>query len=123
MVKLLSKDEEFKHETELTYDLTSKQFLLAKDLKVKSIKQLRQKTDYGSTLEVIYDLTNSGLTYQTGSNLAIFPQNSEENVNECAQILGLDLDQNIAFVPNNQSPKKGTTKHPFPTPCSVKEAL
>lgn len=49
--------------------------MTAKDVPIKSIKQLRQNLDEGSTLEITYDLRGSGLSYKTAANLALFPQN------------------------------------------------
>lgn len=48
-------------------------------VEVKSIKELRQKTNSGSTLhlELLNEHKNS---YHTGSNLGIFIENSEETV-------------------------------------------
>jgi len=62
------------------------------------------------------------MTYKTATNLAIFPKNSEKDILECAEILGFDLKQKFAFIPNPNSKKKDA-KHPFHSPITVKEAL
>ena len=41
----------------------------------------------GSTLEVTFDLEGTGLTYKTATNLAIFPENTQEDVEEIARLL------------------------------------
>ena len=61
----------------------------SKRVKIKSIKELRQKTDEGSTLEVIFDLKSSGLTYKTAQNLAMFPENSKNDVEFVMKHLGI----------------------------------
>jgi hypothetical protein len=67
--------------------LTSKQFNNAREISIKSIEQLRQNTNEGSTLEIVYDLKGTGLTYKTASNLAIFPANSNEDIDLVAKIM------------------------------------
>lgn len=51
----------------------------------------------GSTLEVTFDLEGTGLTYKTATNLAIFPENTQEDVEEVARLLGYDLSQRFVF--------------------------
>lgn len=77
----------------------------------------------GSTLEITYDLKGTGITYTTAANLAIFPRNSKEDVTQCAKMLGWSLDQKFVFQANPNSAKKGTLKHPFMTPSTIREAL
>lgn len=79
--------------------------------------------DEGSTIEVTYDLKGAGVTYKTATNLAIFPENSIEEVEACAKRLGYNLNQRFVFKANPNSAKKGNAKHPFPTPTTVREAL
>ena len=97
--------------------------MTAKDVKIISIEQLRQNTDEGSTIEIVYDLKSAGMTYKTATNLAIFPKNSEEDIQECISILGYESDQKFAFINNPLSNKKGTIKHPFATPMTVRDAI
>jgi sulfite reductase alpha subunit-like flavoprotein len=40
----------------------------------------------------VFDLTDSGVTYKTAGNLAIYPENSEPIVNKFAELAGLNLD-------------------------------
>lgn len=63
------------------------------------------------------------MTYKTATNLAIFPKNSDSDVNMCAKRLGFDLNQRFAFVNNPHAKKKDNVKHPFPTPITIKEAI
>ena len=48
------------------------------------MRELRQNNVHGSTLEVVFDLKDTGLTYETAANLAIFPVNSDEDIIKCA---------------------------------------
>ena len=73
--------------------MNGRNFLASKALPIKSIRELRQKNlDGGSTLEVIYDLRGTGLTYKTAANAAIFATNKPADVEKFAQIFNLDLD-------------------------------
>ena len=61
--------------------MNMRNYLSSTQLKIKSIKQLRQKcVDGGSTIEVVYDLRGTGLTYKTASNSAIYAKNKAEDV-------------------------------------------
>lgn len=51
-------------------------------------------------MEVVYDLKGSGLTYKTATNLAVFPKNSDEDVEECAKTLNLNLNDRFVFINN-----------------------
>ena len=94
---------------------------------IKDIRELRQKSSldmvHGSTLEVTFDLEGTGMSYKTATNLAVFPQNSAEDVKLCADLLGYKLDQAFVFKANPNAQSKRAAKHPFPTPTTVEEAL
>ena len=122
-IQYLKEGEEFKSEEVPAYELIVKQFIGAKDVPIKYIKQLRQNIDEGSTLEVSYDLKKVGMTYKTATNLAIFPKNSPADVQKCAELLKVDLNDRFVFVSNPLSSAKGPAKHPFPTPISIGDAL
>lgn len=79
------------------YDMASRQHMGSKRMKVSSNKELRQKTDEGSTLEVIFDLKGSGQTYKTAQNLALFPENTKDDVEFVIQHLGVE-NPNQSFV-------------------------
>ena len=76
----------------------------------------------------MYDLAGSGAKYGTAENLALFPTNDPETVGRAARVLGVDGDMQACFcfgLNANYSGKvsKGPSKHPFPTPCTVEQAL
>lgn len=83
------------------FDMNMRHFQSSKPLRVKSIRQLRQKcVDGGSTLEVIYDLSGTGLTYITAANSAIYAVNRASDVEKFAKMFELDLDTKFSFVKN-----------------------
>lgn len=63
------------------------------------------------------DLDTRGASYQTAQDLAVFPHNSEEDIEELAQMQDYDLKQIIVF--------RGGADDviPFPTPITVHDAL
>ena len=120
--KLASADEANKVEN-VTYELVTKQYINGKDVKIKEMNELKQKLEYGSCLEVKYDLKDSGLTYKTAANLAIFPENSVSDVQRAAKLLGLELKDLIHFDREIPHEKPAQIKLPFPTPITVEDAL
>lgn len=75
-------------------------------------------------MEVVFDLSQKGLTYKTAGNLAIYPENSEPIVNKFAELAGLNLDERFHLVANEKF--TGRNKQ-MPLPASkyytVKELL
>ena len=111
------------------YDMNMRNYLASKPLKIKSIRQLRQKcADGGSTIEIVYDLRGSGLTYKTAANSAIYAQNKPEDVEKFAQMFNMTdkLDTKFCFTKNPEFKGK-MTKTPFPVGgsdgISIREAL
>ena len=111
------------------YDMNMRNYLTSKPLKIKSIRQLRQKcVDGGSTIEVVYDLSGTGLTYTTAANSAIFAHNKDEDVLKFAEMFNLTdkLDTKFCFT-KNPAFKGKMTKTPFPVGdadgISVRDAL
>ena len=71
-------------------------------LPIKAIRQLRQKqVDGGSTIEVVFDLRGSGLTYKTAANSAIYATNRAADVEKFAKMFEMNLDQKFVFEKNS----------------------
>lgn len=98
-----------------------RQYISGKDVPIKSMQELRQNKENGSTLEAVFDLKDSGLSYKTANNFALFPVNDDSHVKAVAERLGFNLDDKFVFEPNVEGPKG--QKHPFPTPVTVNDAL
>ena len=101
--------------------LCIRQYVGGKDVKIDSIRECRQTDKYGSCLEVIYDLEGTGLKYETAANLAVFAENTPKDVERVAKRFGLDINEEFVF--QNAEGDTEKRKHPFPTPCTVGEAL
>ena len=101
--------------------LCIRQYVSGKDVKIESMRELKQTRKYGSCLEVIYDLEGTDLEYHTAANLAVFPENNQEDVDRI--IKRFELEKEKEFIFKNAEGDNEKRKHPFPTPCTVGEAL
>lgn len=79
------------------YPLNIRNYMKSTNVVVKSVTQLRQKTDQGSTIEVIFE---SNLQYKTAGNLAIYAENNQDDVETFAKVLSLDLRHNFSLIKN-----------------------
>lgn len=107
------------------YDLNMRNYTTSTPLPIKSMRELRQQcVGGGSTLEVVFDLRGTGLTYKTAANSAIYATNKTADVEQFAKQFGLDLNMSFCFT-KNPAFKGKTPKTPFPTGDSitVREAL
>ncbi|KAL2672861.1 hypothetical protein Neosp_013577 [[Neocosmospora] mangrovei] len=66
-------------------------------------------------LHLDIDIKGSGLTYQTGDHIAVWPMNAAKEVEEFLHVIGLE-GQNDTVV--HIEPIDSTTKVPFPTPTT-----
>lgn len=56
------------------YDMNMRNYTSSVDLPIVDMRELRQQTSFGaSTLEVVFDIEGTGLTYETAANFAIYP--------------------------------------------------
>ncbi|KAL4472596.1 hypothetical protein ABPG74_018545 [Tetrahymena malaccensis] len=88
---------------------------------VKSIKELRQNNNDGSTLHMEIDLKNTNLKYKTAMNIEIFAENDPALVEKVGAHLNLDLNQRVELVVDEEFIEK--FKYPFPSPISVRSIL
>jgi NADPH-ferrihemoprotein reductase len=65
-------------------------------------------------------LKDSGLTYQTGDHLAIWPTNSDGEVDRLFKVLGIEEKRNMVLKVTSSDP---TTKIPVPTPTTYDAIL
>lgn len=115
---------EYNPETDKTeYEFQVKQFLLGADAKISAIRELRQKTDDGSTIHIEIESGAVGVHYRTADNLAVFPENSAEDVKKMAALLNLNLNDVYTIKANPHYESNLKVKCPCPSPISVKNYL
>jgi len=105
------------------YDFQAKQYITSVSADITRIRELRQKTEDGSTLHIEIDCASAGINYRTAQNLAIYPENSTDVVNKAANKFNLNLNDIFEVTQNPDVPSKGKFKHPFPSPIKVRTYL
>lgn len=73
-----------------------------------------------SCMHIEIDIKDSGIKYDAGDHVGVYPTNDPELVEKIGQLLGIDLDEVISL--DNVDPD-ASKKHPFPCPCSYRTAL
>jgi len=106
-------------------DTLGKFYFKAIPMTIATVKELRQKPEPElglSTVQVDFKAKEVGLEFEAGDSLEILPRNSAADVEWFASMLGCTsmLDWHLCFAAPGAS--KGI-KQPFPTPCTVREAL
>eukprot|EP00927_Polykrikos_kofoidii_P034774 TRINITY_DN29425_c0_g1_i1.p1 TRINITY_DN29425_c0_g1~~TRINITY_DN29425_c0_g1_i1.p1 ORF type:complete len:867 (-),score=145.29 TRINITY_DN29425_c0_g1_i1:147-2747(-) len=120
----------------LPTDVLSRFYFQSEPARVATVRELRQQAsakDGLSTVHVEFDVHGSpGLErYQAAGTVEILPENDPADVADILPLLGIseackpgdvgDLDCCITFVPGGDEANQ--FKKPFPTPCSLREAL
>ena len=82
-------------------------------------RELHQGGDR-SCMHIEIDIKDSGIKYDAGDHVGVYPTNDPELVEKIGQLLGTDLDEVISL--DNVDPD-ASKKHPFPCPCSYRTAL
>ncbi|KAF9334138.1 NADPH-cytochrome P450 reductase [Podila minutissima] len=72
-------------------------------------------------LHMEIDIAGSGITYQTGDHIAIWPVNAEDQVLKLASIMNLSAKLDAVVTVSNTDP--ASTKLPFPVPTTYRTIL
>ncbi|CAD7703148.1 unnamed protein product [Ostreobium quekettii] len=86
---------------------------------IDEVRELHSSQSERSCIHVV--LATNGFTYQPGDHVAVLPENSEQDVQGAAKVLGMDLDTVFTLRQQEGNPHKLAA--PFPGPVSLKTAL
>lgn len=91
-------------------------------------KELHSSLSDRSCVHIELDISESGLKYETGDHVALYAQNSPENVEKAAELLGLPPTTVFSLKKKDGSlteSSHGDTllPDPFPGPCTLETAL
>ena len=86
---------------------------------IESITELRKSTVNGSTLKITFDLTNTGITYNAGDNILIYPKNNMSSVEAVAKQMQYDLNDKIKYKFTSDKAKTSKLNLPFHLYCDL----
>uniref|UniRef100_T2MGU1 NADPH--cytochrome P450 reductase n=1 Tax=Hydra vulgaris TaxID=6087 RepID=T2MGU1_HYDVU len=73
-----------------------------------------------SCMHIEFDINQSGIRYEAGDHVAVYPTNDTELVEKLGDLLGVNLDDIFSL---NNIDLEASKKHPFPCPTSIRNAL
>lgn len=97
--------------------------------KVTKVRELRQKPEPEqglATVEVEIEAEGNLKEYKLGGTLSLLPENDPADVEAAVKLMGLTpahLGMWITLQPTAENPPGTAIKHPFPTPCTLGDAL